>query len=386
MQYLTPQVTPGVEALSARHYRRTFTLNDHHGLIDVGGREVDDCYSGEHEPAQDPLPQDARRHGEVDSVVDPERTLRIRCHHGLHAPAIPWYQQVTREQWRAFWAVFLGWVVDAFDFNILTFILIDIEKSFSVDRALAGLLGTVTLIMRLVGGTIAGTLADKWGRKPVTIAWFALALLFTPVLFLWTHDLSLLLVVCGINAVFSLGQYTWCPTWLPEVYPTRIRATAVVFCFNAPRFIAFLGQLAAGTLITYFGGYGRAAVMVSMIYILGIGVAPFPYLSAWLRSPPAVLGFRSDWHAEAASLLPNAQVCVEPRLVTELIPPDHAVLACGPEPMLEAVRRLVPAAQLAWEAPMACGYGACYGCAVEIDGQLRRLCVEGPVLAGNAAA
>ena len=56
------------------------------------------------------------------------------------------------------------------------------------------------------------------------------------------------------------------------------------------------------------------------------------------------------------------------------------VLACGPEPMLAALRERVPDAQLAWEAPMACGYGACYGCAVEIDGELKRLCVEGPVL------
>jgi dihydroorotate dehydrogenase electron transfer subunit len=48
--------------------------------------------------------------------------------------------------------------------------------------------------------------------------------------------------------------------------------------------------------------------------------------------------------------------------------------------MLEAVRERVPSAQLAWEAPMACGYGACYGCSVEIDGVLQRLCVAGPVL------
>ena len=112
----------------------------------------------------------------------------------------------------------------------------------------------------------------------------------------------------------------------------------------------------------------------------GIGVAPFPYLSERLGCPPAVLGFRSDWHAEAAALVPNAEVCVEPRLVTELVDPAADVLACGPEPMLDALRRLVPRAQLAWEAPMACGYGACYGCAVEIDGELKRLCVEGPVL------
>ena len=112
----------------------------------------------------------------------------------------------------------------------------------------------------------------------------------------------------------------------------------------------------------------------------GIGIAPLPYLAQALPGSPAVLGFRSELHAEAAELIPNAQVCVEPVLVTQLIPSGLDVLACGPEPMLEAVRGLVPGAQLAWEAPMACGYGACYGCAVEIDGVLRRLCVEGPVL------
>jgi dihydroorotate dehydrogenase electron transfer subunit len=112
----------------------------------------------------------------------------------------------------------------------------------------------------------------------------------------------------------------------------------------------------------------------------GIGIAPLPYLAESLGGPPAVLGFRSDWHAEAAVLVPNAQVCVEPTFVTALIPAGMDVLACGPEPMLEAVRGLAPDAQLAWEAPMACGYGACYGCAVEIDGRVKRLCVEGPVL------
>ena len=122
----------------------------------------------------------------------------------------------------------------------------------------------------------------------------------------------------------------------------------------------------------------------------GIGIAPLPYLSERLSRrgdhPPALLGFRSDWHAEAAALVPNADVCVEPVYVTELLPEGPAdVLACGPEPMLQALRALVArrsgtGAQLAWEAPMACGYGACYGCAVEVDGELRRLCVEGPVL------
>ena len=113
----------------------------------------------------------------------------------------------------------------------------------------------------------------------------------------------------------------------------------------------------------------------------GIGIAPLPYLSGRLGGPPAILGFRSELHAEAAALLPGAEVCIEPTYVTALLPDEpHDVLACGPAAMLAAVRRLEPGAQLAWEAPMACGYGACHGCAVEIDGELKRLCVEGPVL------
>lgn len=113
----------------------------------------------------------------------------------------------------------------------------------------------------------------------------------------------------------------------------------------------------------------------------GIGIAPLPYLSEALNRPPAVLGFRTGDHAEAAELVPNAEVVVDPTLVTDVLPDGYEILACGPEPMLEALARSAPGAQLAWEAPMACGFGACYGCVVELDGRYKRLCVEGPVLA-----
>ena len=117
----------------------------------------------------------------------------------------------------------------------------------------------------------------------------------------------------------------------------------------------------------------------------GIGIAPLPYLSEALGGAPAVVGFRSEQHAEAAALLLEATVVVEPRLVTEALPDRPGdVLACGPAPMLEAIRARFPEAQLAWEAPMACGYGACYGCVVEHEGRLQRLCVAGPVLKATA--
>jgi SHS family lactate transporter-like MFS transporter len=90
---------------------------------------------------------------------------------------LAWYRQVDRTQWKAFLATFFGWVLDGFDFTILTFVLIDIQKSFSVESALAGLLGTVTLLFRLVGGSVAGVLADRFGRKlplMLSILWFSL--------------------------------------------------------------------------------------------------------------------------------------------------------------------------------------------------------------------
>jgi len=120
-----------------------------------------------------------------------------------------------------------------------------------------------------------GFLADAFGRKPVTLAFFAFSFLLTPVLFLWTHDLLLLLIVAAAVGLFGSGQITWMSVWLPELYPTRMRATGVGFIFNAPRLIAAGGTLMAGKLIVKFGGYGNAAMIVASIYILGLAVGPF---------------------------------------------------------------------------------------------------------------
>ena len=142
--------------------------------------------------------------------------------------------------------------------------------------------------------------------------------------------------------------------------------------------------LAVGERLHVFGPLGNGfdlTVPRPLIVGGGIGIAPFPYVAQMLGAVPAILGFRSAHHAEAAALVPGAEVVLDPVLVTSLLPREPMdILACGPEPMLEAVRDRVPQAQLAWEAPMACGYGACYGCVVEVDGRLQRLCVAGPVL------
>jgi dihydroorotate dehydrogenase electron transfer subunit len=137
----------------------------------------------------------------------------------------------------------------------------------------------------------------------------------------------------------------------------------------------------------------------------GIGVAP---LAIWRREllaagVPArvLLGFRDRAHAGGLDFFD----CSEIRLASEdghtghrgyvtdllavLLEGDDAaaaaVYACGPPAMLEAVRAMCAsagvAAELAMEAPMACGFGACMGCAVPLaDGGYMRLCVDGPVV------
>jgi NAD(P)H-flavin reductase len=138
----------------------------------------------------------------------------------------------------------------------------------------------------------------------------------------------------------------------------------------------------------------------------GIGIAPLALLRRTFAAkniPTRVLlGFRDEAHSGG---LEDLYSCCEVRLasddghrgrhgyVTDLLAAmlegddaaSAAVYACGPPPMLEAVAAMcldadVPC-ELAMESPMACGFGACFGCAVPRgDGTYLRLCVDGPVI------
>ena len=135
----------------------------------------------------------------------------------------------------------------------------------------------------------------------------------------------------------------------------------------------------------------------------GVGIAPLAIWADGLSRAAhpectVLLGFRDAAHAPGAELIPGAVVATDDGsaghhgLVTELLAaeldsdPHAEVYACGPPPMLEAVRALcagrdIPA-QLALESGMACGFGACFGCVVPtVDGYIR-ICVDGPVIAG----
>jgi dihydroorotate dehydrogenase electron transfer subunit len=137
---------------------------------------------------------------------------------------------------------------------------------------------------------------------------------------------------------------------------------------------------------------GRRALLVGG----GVGIAPLAICQDWLDDARVLLGFRDAAHAPGATLLAGATVATDDGsvghhgLVTELLAadldsdPNAEVYACGPPPMLEAVRALCVArevpAQLALESGMACGYGACFGCVVPTRNGYIRLCVDGPVI------
>jgi MFS family permease len=135
--------------------------------------------------------------------------------------------------------------------------------------------GLVTSVCGTFGFISLGFLADAIGRKPTVILFYLMCLVLTPVVYLWTHTLTVLMVSVGVFGFFTLGIWAWAPVWLPELFPTRMRGTAVAFCFNAPRFISCVGPIIAGTLIVGLGGYGPAATLVGLFFLLGALAAPF---------------------------------------------------------------------------------------------------------------
>jgi MFS family permease len=102
-----------------------------------------------------------------------------------------------------------------------------------------------------------------------------MCLLLTPVVYMWAQSMGALLAAVTVFGFFTGGIRAWAPVSLPELFPTRMRGATVAFCFNAPHWISCAGPLIAGTLILGLGGYGPAATLVGLFFILGVAAAPF---------------------------------------------------------------------------------------------------------------
>jgi dihydroorotate dehydrogenase electron transfer subunit len=168
-----------------------------------------------------------------------------------------------------------------------------------------------------------------------------------------------------------------------------------------------LAELRAGDPLWALGPLGRgfsapAAGKRPILVGGGAGIAPLAILQDTLQLEAAVLvGFKDATHAGGAELLRGARVATDDGSVghrgpcTDLLAAElgrdreAVVYACGPPAMLEVVRAMCASlsvqAQLALETGMACGFGACFGCAVPLpDGGYLRACVDGPVVDATA--
>jgi MFS family permease len=140
-----------------------------------------------------------------------------------------------------------------------------------LSSSMAGLMFSVGSV---VGYLTLGLLADILGRKPTTWLYYLGALVSSLCLFLLIRDRALAVMVVA-NGFFSGGQFAWVTVYLPELFPTRVRGSAISLVCNSSRIVAGLGPLLTGWLVSFFGGIGTAAAMISLTYVVGLVVTPF---------------------------------------------------------------------------------------------------------------
>lgn len=127
----------------------------------------------------------------------------------------------------------------------------------------------------LVGYFSFGPLADRFGRRPIFALMCTGSLVMLPITFLTPHAYAHVLLLLPMLGFFNNGIFSGFPIYLPELYPTSLRATGAGFCFNAGRVLASTGPFLTGFLVTSLGSFGRAASAVALIYLVGLAILPF---------------------------------------------------------------------------------------------------------------
>jgi len=135
-------------------------------------------------------------------------------------------------------------------------------------------------IMALNAGAIFGylsfgPLADRFGRRPVFAFMCIGSVVMLPTTYLLPTTYAGVLMLLPLLGFFNNGIFSGFPIYLPELYPTRLRATGAGFCFNAGRVLASSAPLLTGWLMTMLGSFGRAASTVALIYLVGLVVLIF---------------------------------------------------------------------------------------------------------------
>ena len=175
---------------------------------------------------------------------------------------MPWWKEPTRDQWGSFLAAWAGWVLDAFDFTIFLLVIPNIAAEFGVSRTAVVSSVTLTLLVRLLGGAVAGAAADRWGRRVVlmvSVIWFAVcdaAVAFAPTLG-WVMALRVLFGF-GMGAEWTAGT-----TMAMENWPERSRGIASGILQGSWTVGYLFAALVSGYVVPAFGW--RALFLVAAV-------------------------------------------------------------------------------------------------------------------------
>ena len=138
----------------------------------------------------------------------------------------------------------------------------------------------------LAGYLSFGPLADRVGRRRVFALMCLGSLVMLPVTFLTPRTYVQVLLLLPLLGFFNNGIFSGFPIYLPELYPTRIRATGAGFCFNIGRLLAASGPFITGYLVTALGSFGLAVCVVALIYLVGLLILPFARETKGQPLPP----------------------------------------------------------------------------------------------------
>jgi MFS transporter, SHS family, lactate transporter len=203
---------------------------------------------------------------------------------------IAWWKEPTRDQWYAWWAAWLGWTLDGFDFTVYLLIMVPVSKEFHVPLTQAALVLSLTLWMRLLGATASGWLADRVGRKlplMISIAWFSLcnfAAGFSPTF--WFLFVCRALLGIGMGGEWPVGAALVMENW-----PVRSRGLMSGVLQGSANLGYLLAAVVYGAFYQYLGWRG----------MLWIGILPalsIVYIRFFVKEPPVWLENRRRQRAE----------------------------------------------------------------------------------------
>jgi MFS family permease len=126
-----------------------------------------------------------------------------------------------------------------------------------------------------IAGSLAGALvAGRIGRRPAYFALCLCSLLLCGWLFRFVHHYgAAFLILVTLVGAATAAFYGWLPLYLPELFPTRVRATGQGLCYNSGRILAAVGALTQGQLVGAYGGsYAKAGATITLIYIVGLAL------------------------------------------------------------------------------------------------------------------